>query len=448
MVMKMREFLCNKLGFVDVETPTLFRRTPGGAREFVVPTKIPGKFYCLPQSPQQFKQLLMVGGIDRYMQIAKCYRDEGAKTDRQPEFTQVDIEMSFVTQEDIMDVIEGLLVNSWPKESGVLKTPFPRMTYEDAMRQYGIDKPDTRFEMKIQEVTDIFQGQSVPVFAKALATPGCSIHALNIKTGQKHLSNKDIEKLQAFAKESEAELNLIPIKMKEDLSLQGSMAKFLSTDTRSRLITHLGMEPGDLVFLSAGETYATCALLGRVRLESTNSFDEEERRKLQDPSALNFLWVYDFPLFLPKEDGTEGLESAHHPFTAPQPGQEELLYTHPEKVQGQHYDLVLNGTEIGGGSIRIHNSQMQRYVLEEILKEDSSQLNHLLQALDSGCPPHGGIALGLDRLVAIACQANSIRDVIAFPKTSVGRDIMSDAPARISAEEQNYYHIKVTDDGT
>uniref|UniRef100_A0A8C5ET06 Aminoacyl-transfer RNA synthetases class-II family profile domain-containing protein n=1 Tax=Gouania willdenowi TaxID=441366 RepID=A0A8C5ET06_GOUWI len=356
LLMKMREYLCNVHGFVDVETPTLFKRTPGGAKEFVVPSREPGRFYSLPQSPQQFKQLLMVAGVDRYFQIARCYRDEGSKADRQPEFTQVDIEMSFVDQAAIMSLVEGLLKHSWPSENGSCQVPFPVMRYEEAMRDYGVDKPDTRFGMKLMELSEVFASTGSSFLESALKQPGGSVQGVRVPSGAVNTSSLVCE--------------------------------------FSRLSFH-------------------------------------------------FLWVVDFPLFLPKEEKPDELESAHHPFTAPLVEDTHLLYTQPDKVRGQHYDLVLNGSEIGGGSIRIHKASEQLHVLENILKEDTTLLSHLLEALDSGAPPHGGIALGVDRLVSILVGAQSIRDVIAFPKSFRGHDLMSRAPDYLSEEELNHYHISV-----
>uniref|UniRef100_A0A7N8YFW1 Aspartyl-tRNA synthetase 2, mitochondrial n=1 Tax=Mastacembelus armatus TaxID=205130 RepID=A0A7N8YFW1_9TELE len=390
MVMKMREYLCNVHGFVDVETPTLFKRTPGGAKEFLVPSREPGRFYSLPQSPQQFKQLLMVAGIDRYFQVARCYRDEGSKPDRQPEFTQVDIEMSFVDQTGIMSLVEGLLQYSWPAEKGPIKVPFQTMTYEEAMRDYGVDKPDTRFSMKLIDLREVFLSTEIQFLRTALNQPGGSVQAICVPSGAKLFTGKELENLKQTAK------------------------------------TQFGQR----------------SLLGSVRLQCAELLGSHGF-PFRDLSAFQFLWVVDFPLFLPKEDELEQLESAHHPFTAPVPEDTPLLYTDPHKVRGQHYDLVLNGCEIGGGSIRIHKASEQLYVLENILKEDPSLLSHLLEALDSGAPPHGGIALGLDRLISIMVGAASIRDVIAFPKSFRGHDLMSQAPDLVSDEELKSYHISV-----
>uniref|UniRef100_A0A8C3JQ89 Aspartyl-tRNA synthetase 2, mitochondrial n=1 Tax=Calidris pygmaea TaxID=425635 RepID=A0A8C3JQ89_9CHAR len=427
-VMRMREYLCNLHGFVDVETPTLFKRTPGGAKEFLVPSREVGKFYSLPQSPQQFKQLLMVGGLDRYFQVARCYRDEGSRPDRQPEFTQIDIEMSFVDQAGIQRLIEGLLQYSWPEERGSITTPFPSMTYEEALADYGTDKPDTRFGMKIVDIGDFLRGLDIQFVQKALSYPHGSVKAICIPQG-----------VVSDALHTE----VMEIICRPDGSLKSLLTKFLGEKQQSELIQALNMQVDDVVLLAAGEHKQVCSALGSLRLESADLL-EAAGLVLRDPSAFHFLWVVDFPLFLPKEENPAELESAHHPFTAPHPSDTSLLYSDPTKVRSQHYDLVLNGNEIGGGSIRIHNAEQQRFVLEKVLKEDSEVLSHLLEALEFGAPPHGGIALGLDRLISLIVDAPSIRDVIAFPKSFRGRDLMGNAPDYVTPEELEPYHIQVS----
>ncbi|XP_063128429.1 aspartate--tRNA ligase, mitochondrial isoform X1 [Rattus norvegicus] len=406
MVMKMREYLCTLHGFVDIETPTLFKRTPGGAKEFLVPSREPGRFYSLPQSPQQFKQLLMVGGLDRYFQVARCYRDEGSRPDRQPEFTQIDIEMSFVDQTGIQHLVEGLLHYSWPEDKDPLVAPFPSMTFAEALATYGTDKPDTRFGMK------------------------------------KYLRKEDIEFIRKFAAHHFSQ-EVLPIFLNARKNWSSPFAKFITEEERLELTRLMEIQEDDMVLLTAGQHEKACSLLGKLRLECADLL-ETRGLALRDPALFSFLWVLDFPLFLAKEESPTELESAHHPFTAPHPGDIHLLYTEPEKVRGQHYDLVLNGNEIGGGSIRIHDAQLQRYILETLLKEDVKLLSHLLQALDYGAPPHGGIALGLDRLVCLVTGAPSIRDVIAFPKSYRGHDLMSNAPDTVSPEDLKPYHIHVS----
>ncbi|XP_053099949.1 aspartate--tRNA ligase, mitochondrial [Hemicordylus capensis] len=441
MVMRMREYLCNHYGFVDIETPTLFKKTPGGAKEFVVPSREAGKFYSLPQSPQQFKQLLMVGGLDRYFQVARCYRDEGSKPDRQPEFTQIDIEMSFVDQAGIQALIEGLLQYSWPEEKGPIAAPFPSISYAEALAIYGTDKPDTRFGMKIVDVSDVFRNVEVRFLQKSLSEPHGTVKAICLPQGAKYLQNKDLESLNGLAN-SQFNQGIIHFILREDGAMKSQLSKLLNEKQELEFIRAVHAHVNDVVLLAAGEHEKVCLTLGKLRLESADLL-EARGLLLRDPSAFHFLWVMDFPLFLRKEESPGELESAHHPFTAPHPSDEHLLYTEPAKVRGQHYDLVLNGSEIGGGSIRIHNAKQQRFILERVLKEDTKVLFHLLEALDCGAPPHGGIALGLDRLICLLVGAPSIRDVIAFPKSFKGRDLMSNAPDYVAPEELEPYHVQV-----
>ncbi|XP_066117283.1 aspartate--tRNA ligase, mitochondrial isoform X2 [Saccopteryx bilineata] len=421
MVMKMREYLCGCHGFVDVETPTLFKRTPGGAKEFVIPSREPGKFYSLPQSPQQFKQLLMVGGLDRYFQVARCYRDEGSRPDRQPEFTQIDIEMSFVDQTGIRSLIEGLLQYSWPSDKGPVGVPFPSMTFAEALASYGTDKPDTRFGMKIVDVSDMLRNTGAGFLRDALSQPQGSAKAIRVPEG----------------------VEVLPVFPKANRNWNSPVAKVVMEEQGLGLIRRMETQEEDMVLLTAGEHKSVCSSLGKLRLECADLL-EARGVVLRDPALFSFLWVVDFPLFLPKEENPRELVSAHHPFTAPHPSDIHLLHTQPEKVRSQHYDLVLNGNEIGGGSIRIHDAQLQRYILETLLKEDVRLLSHLLQALDSGAPPHGGIALGLDRLICLVTGASSIRDVIAFPKSFRGHDLLSSAPDFVPPEDLKPYHIQVS----
>lgn len=449
LVMKMREYLCNLQAFVDVETPTLFKRTPGGAKEFIVPSREPGRFYSLPQSPQQFKQLLMVAGIDRYFQIARCYRDEGSKPDRQPEFTQVDIEMSFVDQSGIIALVEGLLHHSWPKEKAPIEVPFKKMTYEEAMRDYGVDKPDTRFDMKLIDLSEVFSSTDVEIFRAALSLSEGTVQAICVPNGAKLFTRRDLDAVKDYTRTTFNQ-DVTPFLIKVDESIKSSLKKLLSVSTTEEIMKKAKAKAGDLLLIAAGSLNNVRPLLGGLRLHCAGLL-ESHGVTLRDPSVFHFLWVVDFPLFLPKEENPLQLEAAHHPFTAPHPEDTALLYTEPHRVRGQHYDLVLNGNEIGGGSIRIHRATEQHHILQNILREDPSLLSHLLEALDSGAPPHGGIALGLDRLVSIIVGASSIRDVIAFPKSFRGHDLMSQAPDFVSEEELDSYHISVkwpTEDGS
>ncbi|XP_069933241.1 aspartate--tRNA ligase, mitochondrial isoform X4 [Oryctolagus cuniculus] len=442
MVMRMREYLCNLHGFIDIETPTLFKKTPGGAKEFLVPSREPGKFYSLPQSPQQFKQLLMIGGFDRYFQVARCYRDEGSRPDRQPEFTQIDIEMSFVDQTGIQQLIEGLLQYSWPSDRGAVALPFPSMTFAEALATYGTDKPDTRFGMKIIDISNVFRNTEIGFLQDALSKPQGTVKAICVPGGAKYLKRKDIESIRKFAVDHFNQ-EVLPVFLKTSINWNSPVAELIMEEQRLEFIRLMQVQEDDVILLTAGEHQKACSLLGKLRLECADLL-EKKGVVLRDPALFSFLWVVDFPLFLPKEDNPRELESAHHPFTAPHPSDIHLLYTEPEKVRSQHYDLVLNGSEIGGGSIRIHNAELQHYVLATLLKEDVKLLSHLLQALDYGAPPHGGIALGLDRLMCLVTGSPSIRDVIAFPKSFRGHDLMSSAPDCVPPEDLKPYHIQVS----
>ncbi|XP_022085390.1 aspartate--tRNA ligase, mitochondrial-like isoform X2 [Acanthaster planci] len=363
-IMRMREFLCNQHGFVDVETPSLFRKTPGGAKEFLVPTRHRGKFYTLPQSPQQFKQLLMVGGIDRYFQIARCYRDEGSRADRQPEFTQVDIEMSFVNKDGIYAMIEQLLEYSWPRDKPKLSTPFPRMNYSQAMAEYGSDKPDTRFNWKIKDVTTVLKGCGPSIFNSE--EDEFTISAVNCKGALEHLSNCDFTRLQNESKKY-FPYGVLCMQCKDEDTWKSAIAKHLPETSRLEMAKVMDASRGDVLFLAAGNRSTVTKVLGHVRLVCADIL-ESRGVPVRDPNHYSFLWVEDFPLFLPSEGRDGELESSHHPFTAPVPEHSDLIYTSPLEVKGQHYDLVLNGAEIGGGSIRIHNAELQEYVLEKVLK--------------------------------------------------------------------------------
>ncbi|NXH11753.1 SYDM protein, partial [Bucco capensis] len=378
----------------------------------------------------------------RYFQVARCYRDEGSRPDRQPEFTQIDIEMSFVDQAGIQRLIEGLLQYSWPEERGSITTPFPSMTYEEAVADYGTDKPDTRFGMKIVDISDLLRGSSIQFVKKVLNYPRGSVKAICIPQGARYLTNKDLESLKESAK-SQFNQEIVDMICKPDGSLKSLLTKFLGEKQQSDLIQALNVQVDDVVLLAAGEHKQVCSALGMLRLESADLL-ETAGLALRNPAAFHFLWVVDFPLFLPREENPTELESAHHPFTAPHPSDTSLLYSDPTKVRSQHYDLVLNGNEVGGGSIRIHSAEQQRFVLEKVLKEDSEVLSHLLEALEFGAPPHGGIALGLDRLISLIVDAPSIRDVIAFPKSFKGRDLMANAPDYVTPEELEQYHIQVS----
>ena len=434
-------------GFLEVETPTLFKSTPEGAREFLVPSRVnPGEFYALTQSPQQYKQMLMVAGVERYYQMARCYRDEDLRADRQPEFTQVDLEMSFIDREDMYRLIEGVLKRTWKETLGIdIPTPFPRMSYQEAMDRFGIDKPDTRFAFEIQDFTELFKASAFKVFAAAANTSGSVVRAINAK-GLADITQGELTNLETIAKAAGAK-GLAFIKC-EAGEWKSPIVKFFTDAEKAELNRRLNIQDGDIVFFAAAPWEQASTILGRIRLESASLL--KARGKLNIPTdQYNFLWVIEFPLMLWDADEQRYI-SAHHPFTAPVVEDEPLLATDPSKVRGQHYDIVLNGVELGGGSIRIHNPVVQKRVFEDILKipQDlvESRFGYMLKAFSYGAPPHGGIALGFDRVVAMLAGRSSIRDILAFPKNQNGRDLMADCPGPVSARQLRDVRIQVVAD--
>ncbi|KAG7175631.1 Aspartate--tRNA ligase-like [Homarus americanus] len=441
---KMRDYLQDKEAFVELTTPTLSVNTPGGAQEFVVPSRLRGKFYSLVQSPQTYKQLAMIGGFDKYFQFAVCYRDEGGKPDRQPEFMQVDLEMANVTMSEVKCLIENLLVYSWPSNLPAIHAPFPVLTYTEAMNTYGVDKPDTRFEWKLQDVTHLLENCGASVLEKAVTSPGTTARAFIIPGGQSQISKKMITSWENLAKREHNLPGVSVFYTLEDLTLKGNIAKKMNPASQKELTKTLRAQMEDVLVLSVGPTNKVLGLLGKLRLLAAKVM-EESGVAVRNQEHFNFLWVIDFPLF-ELDDDTGRILSVHHPFTLPIEEDSHYLYTDPLKARSQHYDLVLNGCEVGGGSIRIHNPAMQRYVLQNIMDIDPASLGFFTEALEFGAPPHGGIALGFDRLIAEMCGANSIRDVIAFPKSMEGRCLMSGAPGDITHEEQQRYHISIAQD--
>jgi len=429
-------------GFYEIETPVLFKSTPEGAREYLVPSRLnPGKFYALPQSPQQFKQLLMVGGAEKYFQIARCFRDEDLRADRQPEFTQIDIEMSFIQREDIYSLIEGLVQRVWKEVKGAdIPTPFPRVTYREAMETYGTDKPDRRYELKLVDLTDTFRTSSFKVFQSAVAAGGV-VKAFNAK-GLAVITTGQIEDLTNLAKSHGAK-GLAWIKV-ENGDWKSPIVKFFSDTEKKALTEKLKLEEGDLILFGADHWVAACEVLGLVRIRCAEYLDKLGKLK-KDTTKLDFHWVVDFPL-LRKDPEHPHMVASHHPFTAPVVEDLPLLESEPEKVRGQHYDLVLNGVELGGGSIRIHQGKVQDKIFREILKLPGdivqSRFGYMVEALQFGAPPHGGIALGFDRLMALLLGHESIRDVIAFPKNARGQDVMSGSPAEVTTRQLKEIHIK------
>ena len=430
-------------GFLEVETPTLFKSTPEGAREFLVPNRREaGTFYALPQSPQQFKQILMVGGVERYFQLARCYRDEDLRADRQPEFTQVDIEMSFIDREDIYALIEGLLKQVWKTALNIdIPTPFKRISFEEALNRWGIDKPDTRFGMELVDFTEEFRSSTFKVFSGAIANGGV-VKALNAK-GLAGATQGQIETMTEYAKSFGAK-GLAFIKV-ENGEWKSPIVKFFSDAEKAALTSKLNIEQGDLILFAADQWLNACEILGKIRLYCADVLKTQGRLTL-DPLQFNFLWVIEFPL-LGFDRELNRWYSSHHPFTAPVADDIPLLKTDPKKVRGQHYDIVVNGVELGGGSIRIHQPAVQKTIFEELLQippdETQSRFGYMLEAFKYGAPPHGGIALGFDRLCAILCGTTSIRDVIAFPKTAKGVCLMTDSPSPVTPRQLRDLHIEV-----
>ncbi|XP_023016395.2 aspartyl-tRNA synthetase, mitochondrial isoform X1 [Leptinotarsa decemlineata] len=431
LLMKMREFLINN-HFIDVETPTLFKATPGGAQEFIVPTQFPGQFYSLVQSPQQFKQMLMAGAIDRYFQIARCYRDEGVRSDRQPEFTQLDIELSFTNVDSVIKLIEDLLQYSWPQSFDPIPMRFQKMSYEEAMENYGSDKPDVRFDYKVKNCTDLFK-----INTKLASEENFGAYFISFPKEHANLSKQIKDSLQTSGNKYER-AKLIQSKIVSTSEWLNKIGKLLTTQLASRFVEEYKIQDESVLFLAYGNKDEVLSLLGKVRLEYVN-FLENLGMTIRKKGN-HFLWVVDFPLFELSENSNK-LQCVHHPFTAPHPDDMSDLETNPLKVRSLAYDLVMNGQEIGGGSIRIHDPALQKRILEKLNIETDS-MQHILDMLGSGCPPHGGIALGLDRFLSVLLNTASIRDVIAFPKNFDGRDPLSGAPSSISEEEQRLYHIK------
>ena len=427
MAFEIRRYL-DSLGFLEVETPVLIKSTPEGARDFVVPSRMnPGQFYALPQSPQTFKQLLMVSGFDRYFQIVKCFRDEDLRADRQPEFTQIDCEMSFVEQEDVLQVFEGLVKHIFKYVKDIDFTePFPRMTWADAMKYYGSDKPDTRFGMRFVELKDLTGGKGFSVmddapYVGAICAPGCA-----------NYTRKQLDQLTEFVKRPQVGAKgMMWVKLEEDGSIKSSVGKFYTDDELRAWAERCEAKKGDLILILAGETMKTRKQLNELRLEMGS------RLGLRDPQKFSCLWVVDFPLF-EWDDETQRYYAMHHPFTSPNPDDIDKLETATGEVRATAYDMVVNGNELGGGSIRIHNSELQNKMFRLLgLSDEDAQykFGFLMNAFKYGAPPHGGLAFGFDRFVSILAGLDSIRDTIAFPKNNSGRDVMIDAPSEIEQEQ-------------
>jgi aspartyl-tRNA synthetase len=429
-------------GFLEIETPILFKTTPEGARDYLVPSRVhPGEFYALPQSPQQLKQLLMVAGVERYFQIARCFRDEDARGDRQPEFTQLDLEMSFVHREDVMALTEDLftkLIAAVVPEKRLLSTPWPRLRYQEAMERFGKDNPDLRFGMELTDISDLAEGSGFKVFESVVASGG-HVRGLNA-SGLGDYSRRQIDELTEYVAQFGAK-GLAYLAYTEDGEMRSSFAKFLAPETVSAIQDRMQAKPGDLLLFVADRPEVVYEALGRLRVELA------DRLGLRDPDILAFCWIIDFPFVVWNEEENRW-DPSHHLFTAPMPEDAALLDSDPGRARGQQYDMVVNDYEVGGGSIRIHDRELQEKVFELIGLDPEvarQRFGHMLEAFEYGTPPHGGIAPGIDRIVMILAGEPNIREVMAFPKNQAARDVMADAPSPVEPEQLRELHIQVLD---
>ena len=432
--METRNYL-SEHGFLEVETPYLIKSTPEGARDFVVPSRMnPGQFYALPQSPQTFKQLLMVSGFDKYFQIVKCFRDEDLRADRQPEFTQIDCEMAFIEQEDILNTFEGMVKHFFEKIKGIKMNDFPRMTYDEAMEKYGSDKPDIRFDMSFNDLTALTRNKGFKIFDESEAVLAI------VAKGQSEYTRKQLDQLTDYIRREQiGAKGMVWLKYNEDGTLRSSVDKFYSEEDLKAWASHCKAEKGDLILVLSGDKAKTQKQLNELRLYLG------EQLGLRDPKVFKPLWVIDFPLLEWDED-TERFHAMHHPFTSPKKEDFGKMDSDPGAVRANAYDMVINGVEIGGGSIRIHDRKIQEKMFDLLgftKEEAEDQFGFLMSAFEYGAPPHGGIALGFDRLVSMFGGKDSIRDFIAFPKNNSGRDVMIDAPAFIAEDQLDELYLSL-----